>query len=280
MFYFADNKNSYLRFGYKLHAGGDGGGDGGGAAAGDAAAAAGIGAAGTIGGGGLSGEGSIGGAPGTGTGGVPSGADPVSSGDPTSQGFGGTVVGGSVGEGGQGIGDSASLGQAIGEAVLAGNMTADEANSALAGIGQQNSGLSGIIGLAAANTSAALASMPGALSTGLSVIGRPVTASLAFAGLAAAVTGQGMLGVGVDPGVGDQDGPSFEGLIAEGQQYALDNNIDMSQISGIQENQPTGSSSDNQPGLLSAPSFKVSSQDEPLATENSGILSAPQFRRT
>ena len=153
---------------------------------------------------------------------VPPGANPVASGDPTSQGFGGTTTGGSVGEGNQGLAASFAVGKSIGKDVLVGNMTADQANTAIA------SANLGLIGTIAANSGAITGSTPSALASGLSIVGLPITGAFGLAALGAALTGQGVLGATPDGSV--DGGPDFNNLVTQGQQYADTNNIDINEV--------------------------------------------------
>lgn len=139
------------------------------------------------------------------------GASPVASGDPTSAGFGGTAVGGSLGEGNQSPGQSGLLGKQIGQAVLNGSMTVSAANAALASIAGQNTGLAGLLGGFAANTAAINASIPNELGFAFSAMSPvPVSAFAGLAGAFSAISGQDALGASPDADV--SGGPDSKSL--------------------------------------------------------------------
>ena len=120
------------------------------------------------------------------------------------------------------LGDASAFGAALGNAMVTGQMTADQANLAVA-----DAGLS-FGQTVAANFAGMSASLPAALSVGLGMLGMPVTTGMGFAAVAAALSGQGAFGSPADASV--DGGPDYQDLIKQGQAYVNTNGVDLTSL--------------------------------------------------
>ncbi len=102
--------------------------------------------------------------------------------------------------------NSMTFGKSLGNAVLAGTMTADQANQAIA---DANLGLMGTI---SANFGAMTGSTPGVVSVGMGALG-PVTGAMGLGAALAGLTGQGALGGNVSGDGEGQGGGADNGLM-------------------------------------------------------------------